>query len=225
MTRLDLAPALLTPAPAAQHREPSLFYAPPYERPVEDELAWHLVKYLDPEAGLLYQYRALTPAGPVWVDFVIETVLPGGLVRRVGIDLTESADDLASAEMRDALLVGTGALDAHYRLPASAARTRLLDALAAFSACEPGLFSERGLVNLERLASDDARALDPDPQASVIEVPAPPVDDEDPWAALGEESFAVTRRVSRFPITWLDAYTRALDALGVPAATPARQAA
>ncbi len=94
----------------------------------------------------------------------------------------------------------------------------------SFAACEPGLFSERGLVNLERLASDDARALDPDPQAAQIAVPAPPVDDEDPWAALGEEGFTITRRVSRHPLTWLDAYTRALDALGVPVAE-ARQAA
>ena len=37
------------------HTEPSLFYAPPYERPIEDEFAWHLVKYLDVRAGLQYQ--------------------------------------------------------------------------------------------------------------------------------------------------------------------------
>lgn len=222
LTRLDLAPVA---AQTALHREPSLFYAPPYERPVEDELAWHLVKYLDPEVGLLYQHRAITPAGPVWVDFVVEQVGPSGLVRRVGLDLTEDTDDLASAEMRDALLVGTGALDAHVRLPAQAARTRLLDALAVLAACEPALFSPRGLVNLERLASDAARTVTPDPQGACVTVPAPAVDEDDPWAAAPEEAFTLTRRVSRFPRTWLDAYTRALDALGVADDAPARQAA
>ncbi|HYE56958.1 MAG TPA: hypothetical protein VD948_00560 [Rhodothermales bacterium] len=222
MTRLDLAPAIAT---TAQHREPSLFYAPPYERPVEDELAWHLVKYLDPEIGLLYQHRALTPAGPVWVDFVVEAVLPGGLVRRIGIDLTEASDDLALAEMRDALLVGTGALDAHYRLPAEAARVRLLDALAVLATCEPELFSERGRLNLERLATDEARTIEPAPEASAVEVPAPAVDEDDPWAAAPEEAFTITRRASRFPVTWLDAYTKALDALGVAAQADVRRAA
>jgi hypothetical protein len=222
MTRLDLAPAV---ASTIQHREPSLFYAPPYERPVEDELAWHLVKYLDPEVGLLYQHRVATPAGPVWVDFVVETVLEGGLVRRVGFDLTEPSDDLGLAEMRDALLVGTGALDAHYRLPAEAARTRLLDALAVLAQCEPNLFSERGRVNLERLASDEARVVSLAPQAATIEVPAPAVDVDDPWAAAPEEAFNLTRRASRYPVTWLDAYTKALDALGVATEPELRRAA
>ena len=42
--RFPLAPATRLDAPPPILREPTLFYAPPYDRTVEDELAWHLVK-------------------------------------------------------------------------------------------------------------------------------------------------------------------------------------
>ena len=53
--------------------EPSLFYDPPYERPLEDEFAWHLVKYLTPISRLDYQVKCDTAKAKVWVDFVVET--------------------------------------------------------------------------------------------------------------------------------------------------------
>lgn len=201
---------------AVQHREPALFYAPPYERAAEDEAAWHLVKYLDAACGLLYQQRLVTPAGPMWVDFVVETVGAGGLVRRVGIDVTGS--DEAGDEhlpLRDALLVGAGALDAHYRVPEAALTHRLHDVLAAVAAAEPALFSTRGLVCLDRLAAPEASALAVWPADTRLVVEAPLVDEADPFGASAEEAFAIDRRVGRTPVTWLADYSRALDVLGL----------
>ncbi len=218
--RTPLTPADLLAAPsraaAAQHREPSLFYAPPYERAAEDETAWHLVKYLDPSCGLLYQQRVVTPAGPAWVDFVVETVGAGGLLRRVGLDVTsaEEARD-ETLPLRDALLVGAGALDAHYRVPEPALVHRLHDVLAVVAAAEPSLFSTRGHVCLERLAAPETLALAVSPADTRLAVPATAMDESDPFAAIDDEAFAVDRRVGRTPVTWLADYTRALDVLGL----------
>lgn len=228
VSRPTLTPAtLLDDASAPLLREPTLFYAPPYDRTVEDELAWHLVKYLDPACGLLSQHRVVTPAGPVWVDVVIETVGAGGLVRRVGLDVTgpeESHDD--TLPLRDALLVGTGALDAHYRVDEAAVLHRLHDVLAVLAAAEPALFTRRAHVNLERLAVPEATSLAVAPADTRLAVEAVAIDDEDPFDALDAVGFTVERRVGRVPITWLADYTRALDALApVDGAVPMRRAA
>ena len=218
---------LLDDAASPLLHEPALFYAPPYERTVEDELAWHLVKYLDPACGLLSQHRVVTPAGPVWVDVVVETVGAGGLVRRIGLDVTapeEMGDE--TMPMRDALLVGTGALDAHYRVDEASVLHRLHDVLAVLAAAEPALFTSRAHVNLERLATPDASALAVAPADTRLTVEAAPLDEEDPFAAVDAVGFTVERRVGRVPITWLGDYTRALDTLAPAAgATPMRRAA
>lgn len=214
-------------ADAAMFREPTLFYAPPYDRPVEDELAWHLVKYLDPECGLLAQHRVVTPAGPSWVDAVVETVGAGGLVRRIGIEVTSEAEARdETLAMRDALLVGTGALDALYRVSEAAVLHRLHDVLAVVAAAEPALFTERAHIVFDRLALPDAVGLTVAPADTHLVVPDAAIDEDDPFAGIDAVGFTVERRVGREPLTWLGDYTRALDALGTSiAAAPMRRAA
>ena len=224
---LPLRPAFEAASP--QHGEPSLFYAPPYDRPVEDEFAWHLVKYLDERSGLVYQHRAETPAGPVWVDFVVETLVPVAegrppLLRRVGFELTAEGDDADAVALRDALLVGTGALDALYRFDSRSLLYRLHDALAVVMAWEPALFSDRGRVNLDRLASEEALAVRPRPQDARAIVPAPRadeelVDEDDPFAlpAAAGEPLVVTRFTAAHPGAWAGFFAQARAHFGLDA--------
>lgn len=207
-----------TPPAASPMRTPSLFYAPPYDRTVEDELAWHLVKYLQPECGLVSQHRVVTPAGPSWVDVVIERVTVTGRVERIGIEIsTEAEATEAHIPLRDAVVVGVGALDALYRVPESAVLYRLHDVLAAVAACEYDLFTARALAMLEKLADPAILDVTVAPAQRTIEVPRVIADEDSAlWGGpvLGPEGFTVTRLVGREPLTWLHDYTRALDRLG-----------
>ena len=220
----------LAPRPA-QVNEPALFYAPPYARPVEDEFAWHLVKYLDERAGLLYQDRVATPAGPVWVDFVVELPAAGG-TRRVGFELTDPADgaDPDDARYRDALLVGGEAapLDALYRLDTRSALYRLHDALHLVDRWEraagTALFSERGRINLDRLATADARAvaLAADGGRAYVAAFEAPLDDAevdaDPFeAAPPLPPLRLDRRSAAHPATFLRDYDAAFGHFGLVA--------
>ena len=226
----------LAPRPA-QVNEPTLFYAPPYARPVEDEFAWHLVKYLDERAGLLYQERIETAAGPVWVDFVVEIPVAGG-TRRVGFELTDPADDAGDARYRDALLVGDGpdgrpALDALYRLDTRSALYRLHDALALVERWERAagtpLVSPRGRINLDRLATADARAVTLAPEQGRAYVAAfeAPLDDAevdaDPFDAVAPPlpPLRLDRRSAAHPATYLRDYDAAFGHFGL-AAPPRR---
>lgn len=204
--------------------EPSLFYAPPYERPIEDEFAWHLVKYLDPQAGVQYQARVETPAGPFWVDFLVELPGPQGTVRRIGFEISEPAAEAEADALRDALLVGQGALDALFRFNSEDLLYRLHDALWCVRAWDGSLFSQRGRVNLETLASLDALRLSlrPDAREATMPYTLP-----DPLAGQlfdGEElepevSEARTMQVLQYsaahPATWTQQHEAALAHFGI----------
>jgi hypothetical protein len=201
--------------------EPALFYAPPYERPIEDELAWHLVKFLHPEAGLSYQVRHETPAGPFYTDFVVEARL-GEKAVRVGIEVTDALDPENTA-LRDALLVGGGHLDALVRLDPDDLIYRMHDVLLFVLRLRPELFSKRGRVNLETLASTEALITDVRPGRSVSMPYALP----DPHAGLlfgGEEleplpgpgrELRVAALDAAHPHAWWTDYDEALEFFGV----------
>ena len=207
--------------------EPSLFYSPPYERPLEDEFAWHLVKYLQPVSGLLYQAPARTPAGTFWVDFVVERGGGSEPVRRIGFEIGEGdgvAQDDESERLRDALLVGTGALDVLYRFRGLDVLHRLHDALLLAARQDADLFTRRGRINLETLASPEAAAYRPGRHEATLELVYEPsegadVHDGDAFAwPAGAPSELVVRRLSRDrPAAWTRDYDRALAHYGVPA--------
>lgn len=197
--------------------EPSLFYDPPYERPVEDEFAWHLVKYLDPSVALAYQVKVETPCAPVWVDFVIEQG-----ARRVAIEVDDVAsitEPFASTRARDALLLGTGAVDVLYRIRAEDALSGLHDVLLVAARHDPSLFSERGRINLNTLASFAAGAYRPDPEAALIEVGEPrdaAIEDEETFGWPEAPGPIVMQRLSADrPGAWQAAYEDALAQFGI----------
>lgn len=210
----------------AQLSEPSLFYAPPYGSPADDEFAWHLVKVLDGDCGVMAQVPVQTPAGPVWVDFVVETTLPDGRMRRVGFELTGADEDSDHAALRDALLAGTHALDALYRFRASDVLTRVADVLLLVSGWEPALFSLRGRTNLERLASPEALLTIVHPnQAEVLmetSAVADTPDDAFSDVPVAAAPLRLVRRSAVHPATWQADYARAAEAFAV---APLRRAA
>lgn len=222
MTRSELKLRSMHPGPAytAPLAEPTLFYDPPYERPLEDEFAWHLVKYLQPISGLLYQEKVETPCVDVWLDFVVE--LDG---RRVGFEITDLEEDADPEQerLRAALVLGSGRVDVLYRLRGADVLYRLHDALQLVAAWEPALFSHRGRVNLATLASPAARACRPQRGAAEVRVPMTPeplADDveallaAEPWPAPPAE--LVVQRLDRgLPGAWMADYERALQQYGV----------
>ncbi len=213
-------PLLLKASPQeARHPliEPSLFYDPPYERPLEDEFAWQLVKYLRPISGLQYQVKVETPCANVWVDFVVEHG-----ARRIGFEVgtLEDGVDPEQEHHRDALVLGSGALDVLYRFRGADLLYRPHDALHLAAAWDADLFTPRGRINLNTLASAEARACHPRPQDTVARVVY-----EAPEEVLDGEAFAwpqdvpaelIVRRISRAnPAAWMRDYDAALAHYGV----------
>lgn len=224
------APRLVKPAAPPEPRplfaEPSLFYDPPYERPLEDEFAWQLVKYLEPITGLQYQVKVATPCANVWVDFVVEHG-----ARRIGFEigtLEEPSDDAlpgageARERYRDALVLGSGALDVLYRFRGADLFYRPADALYLASLWDPVLFTERGCINLHTLASHEARAARVRPHDTRVQVtyndlPAEGVVDGEAFSWPEDvPSDLVVRRLSRaHPAAWMRDYDAALAHFGV----------
>ena len=196
----------------------SFFYDPPYARPLEDELAWHLVKYLNDLIGFDYQVKVRTPAGAQHIDFV----LTAANALRVGLEVSELDDEIEYA-WRDALVIGSSALDVLYRFRAADLLYRPHDALYLTAQWDPTLFSERGQINLHTLASPEARPCRPRPHETVAQVTyeAPEIEGE-----VEGEAFAwpqdvppvlVVKRLSRAnPSAWMQAYDEALSHFSVP---------
>lgn len=212
--------------------EPALFYAPPYERPVEDELAWHLVKFLHPEAGLRYQVRHQTPAGPFYTDFVVEAPLGEGRTVRVGFEVTDALDP-ENVALRDALLVGGGHLDALLRLSPDDLVYRMHDVLLFALRLRPELFSRRGRINLETLASTEALVADVRPGRSVrmaYTLPDPHAgllfggEELEPLPGAGRELHVATFDAGH-PQSWAAAYEEALSFFGITPQPQLRRAA
>jgi len=202
--------------------EPTLFYDPPYERPLEDEFAWHLVKYLTPVCSLAYQHRVKTPGGTFWIDFVVEF-----RSRRFGFeigDLSEVGDE-EQERLRDALIVGTGAVDVLYRFRGADVLHRLHDCLTLIARWEPELFSTRGHVNLNTLATSEAYSSKPKPSDTEYRITysRPSFEDEYEgesfeWPERDAEPELVVRRFARgYPAGWIRTYDRALAHFGVDA--------
>ena len=198
--------------------EPSLFYQPPYRTMLEDELAWHFTKYLHDEAAFQDSAKIRTPYAEFDVDFLVELGK-----QRIGFmcGLMDSENELAQSGFKDALLIDAGGLDVLYRFRKEDLEHRLHDCLQLVAAWNPGLFSQRGLVNLDILSCEGAKAFKASYNTSlfIIQPEQSPIED-----ALDGEAFywpdplpeLVFRRMCRhYPAAWLYEYERALKHYGV----------
>ncbi len=154
-------------------------HEPPYPGAIQDELAWHLVKYLREDARLRSEVEVEVPPGPghgpafFTLDFVVEVPCGDGEVRRVAFE-TAAGRALRDHERRlrrDATLLAHGAIDTIYRLRGSDLLHHMQDVLYLASQWDADLFSERGRINLKTLASAEARALSVRPEQPSVLVP------------------------------------------------------
>lgn len=146
-------------------------YQPPYAGALQDEFAWHLVKYLRGDAVLRGEAQAEQPGALFALDFVVEVPREDGTLRRVAFEVGggRTLRDHQRHLRRDATVLASGAVDALYRLRGSDLLHHMEDVLFLASQWDAGLFSERGRINLTTLASPEARALRVRPeQASVL---------------------------------------------------------
>lgn len=181
-------------------------YQPPYETPLEDEMAWHLVKYLARPVSLTSQVRVVTPCGPFWVDFVLERQ-----GRRIALEISplEDPDDLQQQQFRDALVVGSGQFDVLYRLRGHDVFHHLEDVLYLLAKAHPAYFTDRAQINLERLASAEARRATLPERGTLVSVTYRTAA-TDPT----RQPLQITRLRLRYATDWVRDHDRALAEYG-----------
>jgi hypothetical protein len=131
-------------------------YDPPYDSPIEDIFAYHVVKYLGSSTKLHPQFPVHTDAGSFFLDFLIERGQ-----YRIAVECDGAAyHDFHRDQWRDALILGTGRVGAIYRFGGRLLMRHIDDCLVLMAKWDRSLFSERALLNLETLASDAMRAVD-----------------------------------------------------------------
>lgn len=195
-------------------------FVPPYPGAVQDELAWHLVKYLREDAVLTSEVEVEIPAGPghgpafFTLDFVVEVPVgplggpDGGPVRRIAFEAGggRTVQDHERRLRRDATLLAHGAVDTVYRLRGADLAERMEDVLFLASLWDADAFSERGRINLKTLASREARAVSLRPEQPSVLVPYATGDDteRDLWhVANGQAPHLLVRRLDRrFADVW-----------------------
>ena len=131
---------------------------PPCESPIEEHFAWGLTKHINLTTVVKTQFPVSTICGNFRLDFV--------LIDDKGHRVAYECDgakfhDGSRDEWRDAMILGGGHVDAIVRLPGSEINFRLNDALYLASRWDPSFFSDRGHIQLKRLASKPAHDFDP----------------------------------------------------------------
>lgn len=193
-------------------------YEPPYDGAVQDEFAWHIVKYLREDAVLRSEVELETAGALFTADFVVE--VPGPIqTRRVAFECGGGRNlrDHQRRLRRDATLIasdrpdGQPVVDALYRLRGSDLLDHMEDCLYLVSQWEisapaqPDLFSERGRINLDTLATREAKnlRLRPEQAAAMVTYEIDPEQEEyfserHLWhAANGTNPFILLRRFDR----------------------------
>lgn len=228
MTRLPDPARLGDPADWALALGAGPHYEPPYPGAVQDELAWHLVKVLREDARLRSEVEVEIPASHDWpqsgtgpafftLDLVVEVPVEGtdGEVRRIAFEAAGGTSGRALRDhdrrlRRDATLLAHGAVDTVYRLRGSDLLGHMDDVLFLASRWDSDMVSERGRINLETLASREAKAVAVRPEQPSVLVPYALASDggESPerhlWhVANGQAPHVLVRRLDRrFESVW-----------------------
>ena len=202
---------------------PEVHVEPPYPGAVQDELAWHLAKYLREDARLESEATVEVTAGPshgpayFTLDLAVDVPVDGlpGATRRVAFEAgSPGRNPLRDHDRllrRDATVLAVGAADAVVRLRGSDLLHHMEDVLFLVAQWDPELFSERGRINLRTLASPEARAVAVRAEQPSVLVPyALDPDDESAsperhlWhVANGQTPHILVRRLDRrLPAVW-----------------------
>lgn len=162
MTRiLNMQPSFFASAPdrepIAHFIEPALAYAPPYARPVDDHLAWLLVRHLHPGSELVHGAEVKTNLGRVVLDFLV--VRGRHRAAFVVVEESDVSRPAAADPLWQSLLLASGAVDSIYTITGSDLAPRLADALSVVAGWQPGLFSADGVAGLSAASSPVSASL------------------------------------------------------------------
>jgi hypothetical protein len=126
---------------------------PPYESPIETELARVLGKYIEDDAALYKQVPVLTTHGEFRLDFLIENDAGLYAFEADGREFHDYSRDM----FRDAIILDRTDVVAVFRISGRDVNFSLEEALFVVSRIDSRVFSPRGSTNLEVLA---ARRID-----------------------------------------------------------------
>ena len=135
------------------HLNEGPFYDPPYESQLEDIFALTIIKYLNTSIDFQKQVEVDTICGKFRIDFIADCGSKKVAFECDGREYHNESRD----EWRDAMILGSKAVDVIYRLRGSDLTYHIEDCLFVISKNDPEIFSPRGLINLEVLTSDETR--------------------------------------------------------------------
>jgi hypothetical protein len=123
-----------------------------YNNPVERDFAYLLMRHSSSEAEMSTHVAVDTICGEFRLAFVVDI---GDAKIAFECDENGFKDDRTD-EWRDAAILGAGMVDSIYRVRSQDLTDYPEDCLFLISKLEPKLFSERGLIHIDRLASAEA---------------------------------------------------------------------
>lgn len=174
-------------------------YLPPYDSPIEDDLAREIVKHLRPSVTWAPQFWVTTICGRFRLDFYLNS---GG--KKIGFEC--DGRDFHQKSWwkdlwRDQLILGSGSVDVIYRFRGCDIFHHLYDCIYLTSLWDPEGFTERGRLNLETLASFDVLGeLNRGREEVVLHYRADEEDDDDTNAFENSDFRDGTRERSKFCI-------------------------
>jgi hypothetical protein len=144
-------------------------YAPPYDSPIEDHFSKRIVTLLPTDAEWLPQFEVETQCGTYRIDFVAKIGK-----RTIGFECDGKEHhageiDRERDKWRDALMMGTGKVNAIYRIPGSRIFYQPDRVIYLISCGEPGLLSERGEKILSNAVKPDVISIERFESASFLQ--------------------------------------------------------
>ncbi len=181
------------------------------------ELSWQFTKYLDERATVSPRAHVDAP----YTDYVIDYLIELGCVK-VGFvcDHLASQTERILSGFRDALLVDAGYVHVLYRFSTQDLEERFQDCMLLVAKWNPDLFSTRGRMNLEMLASWPVLNFRPLYNLALMQVPVgylAALKDEDQYeSSINVVPALVFRRIRHaYPLAWKGDYEQALSYYGV----------
>lgn len=184
---------------------------------IDFDLSWQFTKYLDERATVYPRAHVDAP----YADFVIDYLIEFGCVK-VGFvcDHLTSQTERTLSGFRDALLVDAGFVHAVYRFTTHDLEERFQDCMLLVAKWNPDLFSTRGRMNLEMLASRPVLDFRPLYNLSLMQVPVghlTALKEADQYeSSINVVPALVFRRICHaYPLAWKHDYEKALSYYGV----------
>ena len=123
------------------------------ESPLEEFFIHHLEKYISHQTVIIPQYKVKTVTGNFRLDFVLQIG-----ERKIGIECDgKDFHHEWHDELRDAMILGGGAVDTIYRFRGKDIHTFIDDCIYIIYFYDKDLFNDRYHILAEQLASQDIR--------------------------------------------------------------------